>query len=153
MPQLSVRSEIDIHASAQQIWDVLLDFDAYPAWNPSIRALRGDAVPGAGLRLRVPLLPGRGCFPARATVTDVQPPFRLRWAGVLVSRSLFCGEHEFLLHSLGNGTTRVIQCETFSGALLPLFAPWLRSRVARLYDEAAAALKARTEALDARTPA
>lgn len=147
MSPLSVRSETDIHAPAQQVWDVLLDFAAYPAWNPSIRALRGEALLGASLRLRIPLLPGRRCLPVRATVTDVQPPFRLRWAGVLLSRRLFCGEHEFLLQSLGNGATRFIQRETFSGALLPLLAPWLRRKVGPLYGQTAAALKIRAETL------
>ena len=36
-----IRTEIDIAAEPEQVWDVLQNFDAYPEWNPFIPEIPG----------------------------------------------------------------------------------------------------------------
>ena len=41
-----IETEIEIAASPERIWSILMDFSAYPEWNPFIRSLSGDVTPG-----------------------------------------------------------------------------------------------------------
>jgi len=47
------RAHIDIHATPQQIWQILTDFDAYPQWNPFMTRAAGTPHPGQRLRIRL----------------------------------------------------------------------------------------------------
>jgi hypothetical protein len=40
-----LESEIVIQAAAERIWDILMDFESYPEWNPFIRNIAGKPVP------------------------------------------------------------------------------------------------------------
>ncbi|WP_327584252.1 SRPBCC family protein [Nonomuraea sp. NBC_00507] len=42
-----MKCAIDIQASPDQVWAVLIDFAGYPAWNPFIREGSGEAVVGS----------------------------------------------------------------------------------------------------------
>ncbi len=46
-----IETEILIHAVPERVWAVLMDFGAYPAWNPFILAIEGKAEPGETLRV------------------------------------------------------------------------------------------------------
>ena len=45
-----IETEIEIAASPERVWSILMDFPAYPEWNPFIRSLSGVAKPGEKLR-------------------------------------------------------------------------------------------------------
>lgn len=38
-----LNTEIEIRASAEKVRNVLMDFDAYPKWNPFVREISGKA--------------------------------------------------------------------------------------------------------------
>ncbi len=38
----SIKTEIIINASKEKVWQVLTDFDKYPAWNPFIVSIKGE---------------------------------------------------------------------------------------------------------------
>lgn len=148
MPRLTVRTEVMIHAPAQRIWDLILDFQDYPRWNPSIRRVRGRAVVGEPAVLWVPLFPVGPCLPVFVIFFEVEPPRRLRWMGTLLTRSLFCGDHRFILSPEEDGATRLIQEETFHGMLVPLVAPLLRRRLRRLFHQTSMVFKQLAESRD-----
>ena len=35
------RTEIEINATPDKVWDVLMDFDSYPEWNPFMQSASG----------------------------------------------------------------------------------------------------------------
>jgi uncharacterized membrane protein len=51
---------IEIEASAESVWAVLIDFSGYPEWNPFIRSIEGTAEVGARLKARVAPPKGMG---------------------------------------------------------------------------------------------
>lgn len=136
-------TEIGIDAPTEHVWDVLVDFDRYPEWNPFIVEVQGDAHPGA--RLRVTLAPPGGrAVTVAPTVTEVAGPRNLQWLGRFGFPGLFDARHRFELHTSSDGT-RLVQREVFTGVLVPLFARTLDRNTAEGFAAMNTALKRRAE--------
>jgi hypothetical protein len=113
-----VVASVDIDAPAQRVWEILMDFDRYPDWNPFIRSIRGEAREGA--RLEVGLQPPGGrVHTFRPTVVKFEPGRDLRWLGRVGFAKVFDGRHSLRLEPLGDARSRFTQHERFSGVLLP----------------------------------
>src|SRR2546422_9293011 len=46
---LELRTDIEIDAPVERVWEVLTDFDRFPDWNPFIRRIPGNAQVGSRL--------------------------------------------------------------------------------------------------------
>jgi hypothetical protein len=46
-------TEIEIEATAEKLWNILLDFPSYPEWNPFVRSIAGVAKIGHRLAIFV----------------------------------------------------------------------------------------------------
>src|SRR2546426_2508439 len=46
---LELRTDIEIDAPVERVWEVLTDFDRFPDWNPFIRRIGGNAPIGSRL--------------------------------------------------------------------------------------------------------
>ena len=53
MFRYNLASQVLINAPPKTVWDVLLDFDAYPSWNPFIRFKSGNSSLGSLLEVRI----------------------------------------------------------------------------------------------------
>ena len=139
-----LRSEIEIEASAEQVWQLLTDFPHFPQWNPFIRRASGSVK--LGERLEVNIQPsGANSMTFRPTVLKAEPNRELRWIGHLLIPGLFDGEHIFTIEPLGTNRLRFIQREIFTGLLVPLFARGLDTDTQRGFEEMNQALKIRAE--------
>jgi hypothetical protein len=112
---------IDIDATPEAVWEVLTDFEAYGQWS-NFSAAEGTARVGTRLTMRMPGMS------FRPTVTVATPGQELRWVGTLFVKQLFRGQHSFILSPNHDGTTRLTNREEFSGALVTLTLPLLRTR-------------------------
>lgn len=111
---MQLRTEIDIAASPEKIWEVLTDFRAYPEWNPFIVRITGE--PSVGQRLDVLLSPPQQSeMRFKPVVLRADPGAELRWRGVFGFRWLLTGEHFFRLDPQGPRLTRFTHGEDFSG--------------------------------------
>jgi hypothetical protein len=143
---LTLRTEIDIAARAERVWDVLTDFAAYPRWNPFIRQVEGVLAPGARLRVRI-RPPGGRAMTFRPTVLRLEDGRHLSWRGRTFLPGLFDGEHTFDLEPAAGDHVRLVHGETFRGLLVPLLARTLRTTTRQGFEAMNAALKKRVEAL------
>lgn len=109
-----IRTDVDIDASKEAVWDVLVDFPRYGGWSNFSR-VEGTAQVGNRLSMKMP------GFSFRPTVTAVEPGARLQWSGTLISERLFLGRHSFILSANPDGTTHLTNHEEFSGGLATLF--------------------------------
>jgi hypothetical protein len=140
----TIKTEIDIQAPAETVWEMLSDIDAFPSWNPFITRLEGELRVGGRLAVTIEP-PGGRPMTFRPTVKTLVPGRELAWLGSLVIPGLFDGRHRFTLESIGGDTARFHQEEDFTGILVPLMAPVLR-RTAVGFKAMNEALKARVEA-------
>jgi len=138
-----IETATDIAAPAGAVWRVLIDFAAYPDWNPFIRRLQGEPV--VGTRLEVTLQPpGSGAMSFKPTVLVAEPGRELRWRGRVLVPGLFDGEHAFRLEPAPSGC-RFHHDESFSGLLVPLFGGML-AKTEQGFGAMNEALKRRVEA-------
>ena len=108
-----ITTDVDINASKEAVWDVLVDFARYGEWSNFSRA-EGAARVGSRLTMRMP------GFSFRPTVTMASPGDQLQWAGTLLTERLFHGKHSFILVAKPDGTTHLTNHEEFTGALTTL---------------------------------
>ncbi len=117
---IEIKTEILMNASAERVWEILIDFDGYPDWNPFITSIKGVIKVGNKIEVRIEP-PGASGMTFKPKVLVFEINKEVRWLGHLLFPGLFDGEHKFELIDNGNGTTTFIQSEVFSGMLVPLF--------------------------------
>jgi len=139
---LELRTEIEIDAPVERVWEVLTDFERFPEWNPFVRRIHGKMQVGSRLDV---LIGATGTRPMRfrPTVKAVIPNRELRWLGRLGLPRLFDGEHIFQIEALGSMRARFIQRERFRGLLVPLLARSLNRDARRGFEEMNRALQTR----------
>jgi len=79
----NIQTEILINTDITKVWDVLMNFDNYPKWNPFITSISGE--PKLGSRLTVSIKPpgGKGMtFKPRVLAFETNK--ELRWLGHLL---------------------------------------------------------------------
>ena len=114
-----IRTEIEISASRQDVWDALTDLSSYPEWNPFIKKGEGDLAAGSELKLLVKP-PGAIGKTIKPKVVEAEPGRRLAWIGCSLLPGIFDGERYFLLEDSGDGVTKLVHGERFTGFLTPI---------------------------------
>jgi hypothetical protein len=115
----NIQTEILINTDITKVWDVLMNFDNYPKWNPFITSISGE--PKLGSRLTVSINPpgGKG-MTFKPNILTLESNKEFRWKGKLGISGIFDGEHYFILEFLEKDKTKFIHGEIFSGLLVPL---------------------------------
>jgi hypothetical protein len=153
----SAEASATIEAPPEIVWSVMLDLDAYPAWNPFVVQIDGPAgrpaAVGDELVLHVRWASGRGVT-TRERITRLETPTAGRatleydFGGPLAALALVRGRRLQEVEGGPEGPTRYRTSERLHG-LLAFAAPI--GRVQDGFERHAAALKARAEAVHAGT--
>ena len=138
-----LRREIEVEAPPGRVWAVVIDFAAYPDWNPFIRRISGELLEGARLEVRIEPPEARATT-FRPTVRAVEANRELRWLGRLLVPGIFDGEHSLRIEPLDGGRSRFVQSERFSGVLVGLVKGTLAKTEAG-FEQMNTALKRRVE--------
>ena len=146
------RTDFDVDASDEQVWNVLVDFEHYPDWNPSVPAIAGDVRVGSTVSLTL-ALPGRPKLNVKAVLREVAPNRRLTWQGHLGANRLFTGYREFAIAPLSENKVRVTHIEDLQGWIAPAFEALMGRSVQHHHDAFNEALRHRAEASNGATRA
>lgn len=138
-----ISTAIDIQASPEEVWAVLVNFAGYAAWNPFIREGSGEAAVGSKLNLRMFPENGRP-MTFKPEVLAAEPGKVLKWVGHFIVPGLFDGTHEFALTATPDGGTHLVQSESFKGLLVPFLGKMIEG-TRRNFDNLNEALKKRVE--------
>lgn len=112
-----IRTEINIKASAEKIWSIIMDFDQYPEWNPFILSIIGKAKVRERLKVTVQSA-GSKPMVFKPQVTLFHRYEQFGWLGSLFIRGIFDGHHIFELKKISENETLFIHREEFSGILV-----------------------------------
>jgi uncharacterized protein YndB with AHSA1/START domain len=118
------RSEIEIAAAPETVWNVLTTIDRWPSWNPAVKSASLEGVVESGSKFRWKAGPGT----IRSTITDVEGPWRIAWTGTSFGLKA-THVHRF---EVRDGKTLVRTEESFDGLLARLF----RRRLQKTMDGA-----------------
>jgi hypothetical protein len=115
----NIQTEILILADTAKVWDVLMNFDSYPKWNPFITSISGERKLGNRLTVSINPPGGKG-MTFKPNILTLEANKEFRWKGKLGINGIFDGEHYFILESVDKDITKFIHGEKFSGLLVPL---------------------------------
>jgi hypothetical protein len=146
------RTDFEVDASAEQVWAVLIDFESYADWNPSLPSISGELREGSTVSLTL-AMPGRPSLNVKAQLQEVAPNRRLTWHGNVGADWLFAGDREFTIHPLAEDKVRFTHVENVRGLLFPVFRALMGGAIQRHHDTLNSSLKNRAEARAAQVPA
>jgi hypothetical protein len=141
----TIKTAIDIAASAEMVWRVLTYFPDYPKWNPFLVSIQGSLSPGQRLKIQARLSQDRE-YKFSPRVVKVIPATELRWRRWRFIEGVFDREQAFFIVPNGIKGVRFIQREHFSGLLVSLVMPFITEKTLRAFNLMNLALKRTAEA-------
>jgi hypothetical protein len=138
-----LRTEIEIQASPDKVWQVLTSLDKYPEWNPFIHHAIGKAK--VGEIVDIDFQPDSKGLKLHCTVVKVDKNRELCWKYHVTLPGLFRGEHSFIIEQIEGNKVRFIDQEIFNGLLVPLQAKDIDTNSRQGFEAMDKALKARAE--------
>lgn len=140
-----LRTEIQISAPIDRVWQVLTDFDHWQDWNPMVNQVSGIATLHSKLNITMRGPGGKDAMKYQPTLLEVSPPRSLRWRATMMSGLMFTNDRVFELTEK-NGGTVLVNKEEFSGLMVPLFWGKMNQFVVPMLEGMNKALKAKMEA-------
>jgi hypothetical protein len=131
------RSDVEIVADIQTVWDIMAAIARWPEWNPDVKeaALDGELVEGSQFRWKSG--PGR----ITSTLSRVEPPHVLAWTG-----KTFSIEAIHVWHLEGHaGNTIASTYESWDGFIARIFRGACQRTVDRALEAGLRHLKAEAE--------
>jgi hypothetical protein len=141
-----VRSEIEIDAPPDEVFDILVDLERYPEWNPFTPRVESTLEIGDPVHLHTRLRIGKPLMLQVEYVTANERPSELCWGADIGARFLIRADRCQVLTPLDAGRTRYVCTDEIRGWLSPLVMLLHRDNMQRGFDDCARALKARAEA-------
>lgn len=139
-----ISSEIKIFAPSKEIWDILIDFEKYPIWNPFIREIIGK--PEEGKKIKVTIqLPNSKKKKFKPTITKVNPKQEIRWRSKWNISGLLDKEHIFKIKDQDQPTVWLIQEEYFKGLFSPFLSKSLENKTLTGFNKMNHAIKQKVE--------
>ena len=134
---VTAAGEIEIEANPDEIWDVLVDFERWPNWNPAVKSvsLEGEAELGRSFRWKA----GPGTI--TSTLRRLERPRELAWTGRTFG---IAAVHVWQLED-EHGATRVRTEESWSGLPARLFRRSLGRTLQRSLEDGLRSLKRKVE--------
>ncbi len=138
-----VRTEIEIQASPEQVWQTIIDLEKWTEWNPFIHHIIGKAKLGEAVDITVTSEPKDMIL--HCTVIKTEPNKELCWKYHVAVPFLFQGEHSFIIEKAGDNKVRFIDREICNGWLVFTQAKNMDTKTKRGFEEMDRALKIRVE--------
>ena len=139
---LTIDNKIQIQASVEDVWSVLINREKYHEWNPVILSQTGVLQRGCSAKMRIN--PALFAMNVGIVYRQVITNQELSWFG---GPPLIKGYHYFKLESLPSGETSLTHGEQFGFISTFLGWPFIVTLVKMKYKKADIALKGRCELL------
>ena len=140
---MEIRTETEINASAQAVWETLIDLKRYPEWNPFTYEAAGELIMRAEIRLKV-RFPDGSEMRTQHYVCALETNREVSWNHTNIPLLLW-SERRQIIEPIDATRVRLVNREFIWGPLAPL-AMWLYGkRIEGGLRMSAEAVKARVE--------
>jgi uncharacterized protein YndB with AHSA1/START domain len=137
-------TEVEIAASPQQVWDLLVDFEGYSQWNAWLPELRGEAVEGGRANAKV-WLNGK-LRRARHRVLQVDAPGTLCWRDAGATTWFVWARRCRFVSERADGTSTLREELTLNGTFVDAAVRRYGAALQRGLESEAESLRRRAEA-------
>jgi len=137
------RNEIEIQATAEEVWNILAALEQYAEWNPLLYCAEGKVEVGG--RVKVSTKTASSEMDFDCVVVKAEPNREFAWKFHVIHPFLFRGEHSFRIERVSEQSVKFIDRESFEGLLAPFRAKYLKTDVKAAMIEMGKALKEREE--------
>jgi uncharacterized protein YndB with AHSA1/START domain len=134
------RSETEIDAPVETVWDVLTAVESWPAWNPDVKSVssEGELAEGASFRWKA----GPGTI--TSTIREIDAPRRIAWTGRTFGIN---ATHVYRLEDR-NGRTFARTEESYEGLVARVLHRSLQKTLDKALEQGLAHLKREAERRD-----
>ena len=109
----AINTRVVINAPADKVRAIVVDYGAYPSWNPFVVKVAGDMSAGQDVRVTVhPVGQAEITGTGHVLASD---PGRIAWSGHLGFPGVFSGVHTFLIEADGPNRTVFSNNEKMQG--------------------------------------
>lgn len=136
------RSEIEIAASPEAVWEVLTAFERWPSWNREVKSMSMQGPVSRGTVFRWKAGPGT----ITSTIQQVERPRLIAWTGKTLGIDAI---HFWYLEPRGDATL-VRTEESYEGLISRVLRGFLQKTLDRALADGLRALKAEVEGAGAR---
>jgi uncharacterized protein YndB with AHSA1/START domain len=142
---VTIERVAEIEATPDAVWDVLVDVEGWPDWNPDVKSaqLEGSFAAGSEFRWK------SGASTIHSTIELVERPRLVGWSGTTLGAR---ATHVWRLEPTSTGT-RVLTEESMSGLVPRLFSGWMKRTLERSLDTWLAEMTKTVESRSPRSPA
>lgn len=141
-----IRTEIEIAASPDAVWNTLVEIERWPEWNPIVNKSNGLSEIGSQLDITMASEEkGKDGPQYKPKVLEMNQPSFFRWRAHMIAGFIFTNDKVFELEEIEGGT-RLIHKELFRGLLAPIFCSQMEKGVPPMLNKMNQALKKQVEA-------
>jgi uncharacterized protein YndB with AHSA1/START domain len=134
------RSETEIDAPVETVWDVLTAVESWPAWNPEVKSMSYEGELGEGASFRWKAGPGT----ITSTIREINAPRRIAWTGKTFGIN---ATHVYRLEDR-NGKTFARTEESYEGLVARVLRRSLQKTLDKALEQGLAHLKREAERRD-----
>ena len=110
-----IKTEIAINARASRVWDILMNFEDYPDWNPFIQSLQVNPRLGNQIRASIDGVKFNPVLLANEKETE------FKWGRKLLFKGSFDDVHRFEIEKIDNNRLLFAQSDCCSRELVTFF--------------------------------
>ena len=138
---------VDIHAPAQFVWDVLVDFEKYGEWNPFNPQVEATLEIGKPITMQVVMDDPNAASTMTEYFTRIEGPHHLAWELVSSPETGDKVTHDHFINAITATRCTYQHSDTFTGPSSAHIVAQFGDGIKSAFDAVASALKLRAESL------
>ncbi len=134
-------TSILINASVDTVWNELVNFKDYPAWNPIVGKLEGAMEVGS--KISTYIVPLKNTY--SPVLTSYKVNHEMVWKGMQVANFLLAAEHYYRLKEISENQVELLHGEYFTGVFSYFLSDKLMKKMHNAFKQHNILLKQRIE--------
>ena len=139
-----VGTEIEIDAPVEKVWDILVDLEKYPEWNPFTKKVESTLLVGDEIHLEVHMRKNK--IRNQTEIVNLhEPNKKICWGVQYMKPAILNANRHQVLTPLDGNKTLYYTADKFSGMMAPMVIKMYGEDIKKGFECVAKALKKRAE--------